>query len=470
MGIFDKHTDWHIGLTGGANDTAPLHTPTLPLELSAWGSLSRAQIKAFSLFMSFIGLALLTWPIQSLILLSWTLGAVFLSLIVWRLGLVSAGVFIGLKNIFQRSYPRCDSDQLPVYTVMIALYREAEVAGQLASALRRLDWPTSKLDIMLLLEKDDAETLAAVRREIFPALTRIIVVPDGAPRTKPRALNYGLERAKGDLVCIFDAEDRPHPKQLRQAHAGFQRHSASYACLQAPLVADNSARGWLAAQWGLEYAVQFGHLLPAQSAFRLPMMIGGTSNHFRRLALQAVGGWDAWNVTEDADLGLRFARRGYRIGMCDSETLEDGPTSFKIWYRQRSRWIKGFMQTWLVLMRRPTQLLEDLGWSRFLAVQLSLGGAILAPLIHGPVFIYVLLALGLDSITLGPFGQALLLFGLVVGLLTDLLAPGKWSLSRLEACLTRPLYWPLHTIAALKALYELAYHPHFWAKTPHTPH
>lgn len=260
----------------------------------------------------------------------------------------------------------------PVYTLLIALKDEAETAPQLAAAIRALDYPADRLDIKLLIETGDASTRHALRAQRWPAGTELLVVPPGLPRTKPRALNYGLARARGTFVVVYDAEDRPDPDQLKAAVRAFAAAGPELACVQAPLVGD-AAGGWIAGQWALEYAVQFGRLLPGQARLGLPIALGGTSNHFRRGALLRAGGWDAWNVTEDADLGLRLARAGLRVGMIRPPTLEAPPDGLLVWVNQRSRWLKGFVQTWLVVMRRPRAAMREMGLAGFAAMQLTLG-------------------------------------------------------------------------------------------------
>ena len=209
--------------------------------------------------------------------------------------------------------------------------------------------------------------------------------------------------------------------------------------------------------------------MPGLTRLQMPVLLGGTSNHFRRDALFALGGWDAWNVTEDADLGLRIARAGLRCAVMSMPTYEDAPADLGVWVAQRSRWVKGFIQTWLVLMRSPAITARELGLRRFVAAHLSLGTAILAPLLFAPCMIIVLLALASNTLAIGPIGTTLLIAALVVGLMGDLCAPGRWHLRRVVAMLTRTLYWPLHFLAALRAIWELAKDPFFWAKTPHKP-
>lgn len=442
----------------------------LPAIYSCRGGLSHAQVRVLTQILSVIGLAGLYFPFAVLAAISAVSWFFFASLIVWRLGLVLVGAVLRSADLV-RPVPLYRGDLLlPTYSVLVPVYREAAVMEQLAKALRQIAWPAAKLDIQILIEADDIETLNAVNQADFPAGTRKMIVPPGGPRTKPNALNYGLERAFGTFICIYDAEDRPHPEQLRKAYAAFMDGGPQLVCLQAPLVGDNGFSGFLSAHWGLEYAVQFGLLVPAKSRLGLPISIGGTSNHFRTHALKAAGGWDAWNVTEDADVGLRLARFGQRTGTLRLPTLEDAPDRLSDWVAQRSRWIKGFVMTWSVLMRDPMKLRRELGNRGFWAVQITLGGAVLSPLVHGPAALLVLLSLTNSALSPGVWGWGLLGAGIGVGVLGEVLAPGKWSFSRLAAMLTRPVYWPLHSVSAALALWELVVRPYFWAKTPHRPH
>lgn len=354
----------------------------------------------------------------------------------------------------------------PLYSVLIALKDEAESAAQLARAICGLDYPQDRLDVKLLVEMGDKDTWEALRAEIWPPGTELLIVPPGQPRTKPRALNYGLLRAKGEFVVVYDAEDRPDKDQLKAAVRAFRMGGKDLACVQAPLVGEGG-EGWIASQWALEYAVQFGRILPGLAALGLPIALGGTSNHFRRELLQSVDGWDAWNVTEDADLGLRLARSGLRVGVIEPSTLEAPPEALKVWLAQRSRWLKGFLQTWLVVMRRPRKAIREMGAGNFLAVQLTLGAAILSALVHGVWAGWLMATLILPGIA--PPAIFLWFIGgsYLASMMMALAAPGRRDMRRYVLALTLPLYWPLQSIAMIRAVYSLARRPHFWAKTPH---
>jgi glycosyltransferase XagB len=270
-------------------------------------------------------------------------------------------------------------DELPVYTVVIALYREAAVVADLVAALDALDYPKSKLDIKLVVERRDLETLGRISELRLPARYEIVVAPAGEPKTKPRALNIALGSARGDLVVVYDAEDAPARDQLRLAATRFADDPA-LDCLQGRLVIRNAEDSWLSRLFSLEYAALFDFINPGLCALGLPIALGGTSNHFRIDALADAGAWDEWNVTEDADLGIRLARLGYRVAALDSDTSEEAPHEFGNWFRQRVRWQKGWMQTIIVHSRHPVRFARELGPRRAVAATTLFAGAIVSSL------------------------------------------------------------------------------------------
>lgn len=370
---------------------------------------------------------------------------------------------------------------LPVYTIMVALYREAPVLRQLTQSLGRIDWPTSRLDIKLVCEADDHETLASIAALDLPGHYEVVRVPQKGPRTKPKALSYALPGARGAYVTIYDAEDRPHPLQLREAHARFERNDPSLVCLQAPLIVTNGGETWLTTLFALEYAALFRCLMPMLSRHNLPMPLGGTSNHFRRDLLVEAGGWDPFNVTEDADLGTRLKRMGYRMEMLSCPTLEEAPASRKVWMGQRSRWFKGWLQTCLVSFRQPVLLFRQLRPLGFLVYLLTTVGLLASALIHP--FIILLLGNALwqyahdtlpqlrsvdgilmivDGFNLMGGYACFLLAGVIVMEPHERKVPWShyWAI---------PAYWFLLSYAAWRAVLEIRHSPHFWNKTPHSP-
>lgn len=283
-----------------------------------------------------VGIVTFGAPEFAILVAGWFGLVLFASILLFRIALYRIGAGMPSASLADAEVG------WPVYTLLIALKDEAETAPQLAAAIRTLDYPACQLDVKLLIEDGDIATRAALLAQDWPDGTELLTVPPGLPRTKLRALNYGLARALGEFVVVYDAEDRPSPDQLKAAVRAFRAAEPELACVQTPLVGEG-ATSWAGQQWALEYAIQFGRLLLAQAKLSLPVMLGGTSNHFRRSALEAAGGWDAWNVTENAELGLRLARSGQRVGMICPPTLETPPGSLIVWINQRSRWLKGFI-------------------------------------------------------------------------------------------------------------------------------
>ncbi|HKH34423.1 MAG TPA: glycosyltransferase family 2 protein, partial [Beijerinckiaceae bacterium] len=262
----------------------------------------------------------------------------------------------------------------PVWTVIVPMRREGRVLARLIGSLEALDYPRPKLQTVLVTESDDREMAAALSEIRLPSHFEVVVAPPGKPQTKPRALNVVLPLARGEFLTVYDAEDVPDPDQLRLAAATFARSAPEVACLQARLVIDNTDDNWMTRLFTIEYATLFDVINPGLAAIDLPVPLGGTSNHFRTEILRQLHGWDPWNVTEDADLGIRLALAGYRVCDLPSATLEEAPSAWKPWYGQRIRWMKGFMQVVVTHSRRPIEALRALGPRRFFAaVTMTLG-------------------------------------------------------------------------------------------------
>jgi len=378
----------------------------------------------------------------------------------------------------KKPLPRLPDSELPVYTVVAALYREAASVAPLMRFIEALDYPREKLDIKLVIEPDDLRTRAAIARLGPMPHVQVIVAPDAGPRTKPKALNCALSFARGTFITVFDAEDRPEPGQLRAALDVFREGDDEVACAQASLCIDNTADGWLTRMFTAEYAGQFDVFLQGFSRFRMPLPLGGSSNHFRTSVLRDVGGWDPYNVTEDADLGFRLARFGYRSVMFPSTTYEEAPARFGAWLRQRSRWMKGFMQTWSVHMRAPLQLWRGAGAGGFFTLNILVGGNVLTALAHPFLLAEILLrsVLGLFSSSVTPFLDkpyiSLYLTAIGAGYFTTI-AIGLIGLHRRGllreawALILTPIYWMCLSMAAWRALYQLLREPYHWEKTEH---
>jgi cellulose synthase/poly-beta-1,6-N-acetylglucosamine synthase-like glycosyltransferase len=368
-----------------------------------------------------------------------------------------------------------DDADLPVYTILVPVYKEAGIVGLLMRNLADLDYPREKLEILLLLEEDDPETLTAALAAAPPDIVRIVVVPHSLPKTKPRACNVGLTFARGEYVVIYDAEDRPDADQLKKSIIAFRKGGDDLVCVQAALNYFNAKENLLTRMFTLEYSSWFDYTLAGLDKLRLPIPLGGTSNHFRTDLLRDLGGWDPYNVTEDADLGIRASARGHRVAVVNSTTYEEANMAVGNWIRQRSRWIKGYMQTVLVHTRHPWRLLRTVGPRQTAGFALLIGGTPLmflaTPWLYAMMVVELIWPGALVPALpawLVEVSMANLLLGNGVIIYLSLLAGFKRrTYGLVPFALFSPVYWLLHSIASYKALWQLIVNPFYWEKTDH---
>ena len=388
-----------------------------------------------------------------------------------------AAAFAALGHRAEPALPRAPNgaEDLPVVSVMVPLFNEPAIAPRLVARLGALDYPRDRLDIMLVVEQIDMATREALAAAALPGWMRVIEVPDSPLRTKPRALNYALNLARGSLIGVYDAEDAPDRDQLRRVAAAFATGGPSLACVQGVLDYYNPETNWLSRCFTIEYAAWFRLVLTGFARLGLVIPLGGTTLFFRRDILEELGGWDAHNVTEDADLGVRLARRGYRTDLLHTVTQEEANCRALPWIKQRSRWLKGYAMTYCVHMRSPLKLWRDLGTWRFFGYQILFLGTLIQFLLAPLFWTLWLLILGLDL----PLAQALppgagmvtlmvLLIAEVIAITINLMALRTPRHRRLRPwVLTLSFYFPLATLAAYKAVWEMLSNPFYWDKTTH---
>ncbi|SEK66676.1 Glycosyltransferase, catalytic subunit of cellulose synthase and poly-beta-1,6-N-acetylglucosamine synthase [Roseovarius nanhaiticus] len=426
--------------------------------------------------LSIIGLCILAsalWPAQIFgLFVAWATVTLFLSA-AFKMAAVCARAVAGAPAEFQPPLPA--NAKLPKVSILVPLYRETRIAQALIKRLSLLTYPKCLLDVILVLEETDETTRSTVAGITLPPWMRAVIVPDGQPRTKPRAMNYALDFCEGSIVGIFDAEDAPAPDQITQIARRFAAAPPDVVCLQGILDYYNPRQNWLARCFTIEYATWFRVMLPGMAKLGLAIPLGGTTLYFRRDVLEELGGWDAHNVTEDADLGFRLARHGYRTEVIGTVTGEEANCSAWPWIKQRSRWLKGYMTTYLVHMRRPRLLHQQLGAWRFWGFQAHFLTALSQFLLAPFLWSFWLVLFGLPH-PLDPVlpREGLLLFSklfLAVELLNIgfymLGVSGKRHRHLLPWAPLMHLYTPLGTIAALKAIYEMIVAPFYWDKTAH---
>lgn len=386
-------------------------------------------------------------------------------------------------DISRDEIKKLDDTSLPMYTIFCPLYKEWKVIPQFTLAISKIDWPKNKLDVQLLLEEDDQETIDEARKMMLPSYFRIIIVPHGYPKTKPKACNYGLCHARGEYAVIFDAEDIPDPDQLKKAYLVFHKlKNEKIICAQAKLNFYNSDQNLLTRLFSAEYALWFDLVLTGLQSIKSPIPLGGTSNHFRTKDLKMLNGWDPFNVTEDCDLGIRITKMGYHTAIFNSNTMEEATSNVGNWMRQRSRWIKGYMQTYLVHMRRPHEFITDLKNPHVITFQLVVGGKVLSMFINPLMWITTILYFTHRAI-MGPIIEPLFpgtilyiaVFSLVFGNFLYMYYYMIGCLKRNQEELVKyiplvPFYWLMMSVASWKALWQLIFKPHYWEKTVHGFH
>ncbi|OUD10417.1 hypothetical protein BVC71_02625 [Marivivens niveibacter] len=417
-----------------------------------------------------IAILLMIWPV-------WTTFAVIAFPIFWTCvnTALKALTLLGKPPDYLPSAPIKLPEKLPIVTIMLPMYRESEIATRLIDRVSALDYPPELLDVCLLLEEDDHMTRLALKSANLPRFMRAIVVPHGALKTKPRAMNYGLNFARGSIIGIYDAEDAPETDQIKRVVSTFAQCSSRVACLQGRLDFYNARTNWMSRCFTMEYATWFRVILPGLERLGLVIPLGGTTLFFRKHILETLGGWDAHNVTEDADLGIRLARAGFETRIVRTTTYEEANCRPWPWVKQRSRWLKGYAITYGVHMRRPSQLLRDLGLRKFLGLQVQFLGAlcqfVTAPLLWSlwliPFGIWhpvssVLPDAAITALALIFIGcEAVNIFAAWRGINA---ADRRWLAVWIP---TLQFYFPLASLAAYKGLWELLHSPFYWDKTSH---
>ncbi len=454
------------------------HT-TLPHTKSAIRTFFLRQKLFIGMLVALVGIGLVINLIGALQILVALLSTIYFLDVVFNAGLI----FKSLRNpqeivIKKEELATLSESQLPIYTILCPLYKEAHIIPQFLEAIAKISWPKDKLDVIFLLEEDDRNSIEVAKNLGLPTYVRVAVVPDSQPKTKPKACNYGLSIAKGEYLVIYDAEDIPDPMQLKKAYLSFQKAGPEIKCLQAKLNYHNPHQNLLTRFFTAEYSLWFDVTLTGYQSINTSIPLGGTSNHFKTTDLIKLQGWDPFNVTEDADLGVRLFKEGFRTAIIDSTTLEEANSKWGNWIRQRSRWIKGYMQTYLVHTRDPYSFIKS-NKQHSLLFNLIFGGKIAFILINPLLWLATLSYFTLYAYV-GPsieklypsaifymagtslvFGNFLYLYYYMIGCMK------REQYSLVKYIFFVPLYWLMISIAGFYALFQLILKPHYWEKTTH---
>lgn len=428
------------------------------------------------IFYAIIKVAHFGLAISPIVIISGSISFFYLFLMVFKLYVVYHAVNVNLINFSNHTIDALDNEELPMYTILVPLYNEARVIPQIVKALSSLDYPKDKLEILITLEEYDNETRRAIERANPPSYFRIVTLPNVKPKTKPKALNVAFQQIKGQYVVIYDAEIIPDPDQLKKAHLAF-KYYPEYAAFQTRLDHYNADHNLLTRLFNAEFSFYYDLFLPGLQKLNFPIPLSGHSVHFRRLALLTSGGWDPYNVAEDCDMGIRLYRMGYRVGILDSVSREEATDTVVAWAMQRTRWMKGFIQTSIVHLRHPFRFKDDVGGYRnFFAFILIVPGSVFLNISNilywflligwltshssyiQHIFPGVILTISFASFILGNFIFTYL--NLIGSYRRGRMNLVKWSLCS-------PLYWVLLSIATVRAAVQILFRPHYWEKTAH---
>lgn len=375
-----------------------------------------------------------------------------------------------------------NSEQVPLYTILLPVFMEEQsVLEQLFTAIYNLDYPKDKLQVLLLIESIDQETKNHIKNITTPLNYEMIVVPDFMPRTKAKACNYALKFALGNYLVIFDADDIPDCDQLKVVLQAFKSgNDSKIACLQAKLNYYNANENLLTRLFSIEYSILFDRLLPALASKDYPLPLGGTSNHFKSAILKELRGWDIYNLTEDAEIGMRLAMHGYKTRVIDSYTAEEAPITYRAWIKQRSRWLKGFIQTYLLYLQKNHNLSNQIGFKRsFISLHFMLGLSTLS-LLCTPLMICIGVLVKLNllevdnseliiamTLSSGAFWIITTFSQTVIVLKESSFLKNLSFLKKLTCFFAFSPYFILHTIAVFNAILDLIRRPFYWNKTKH---
>lgn len=455
----------------------------LPLEESAFASLTRTQKALIVSLLALLATAFIFHWHTTLVAIIAVLTVIYFIDLLFNFFLIYRSYFKEPEiKIPTRSINAIPENEWPVYTILCPLYKEWAVLPQFIKSISALDYPKDKLQVMLLIEEDDKESQDKIAEMNLPYYFDVVIVPDSQPKTKPKALNYGLSKVRGEFIVIYDAEDIPDPLQLKKAVLAFQKTKKNIICIQAKLNFYNPNQNLLTRLFTIEYSLWFNLVLTGLQSIHAPIPLGGTSNHFRTTDIKMLNKWDAFNVTEDADLGMRLSKKGYRTALINSTTMEEANSDMFNWIKQRSRWIKGYIQTYFVHMRKPQSFFAGQKPHHFFIFQTIVGGKVLSMLIN-PLMWLMTIAYFAFTPYVGDFIKSLYLtpifymavFSMVIGnflyMYYYMLGAAKreqWAL--VPFALLTPIYWLGMSIAANLAFWEFIFKPHYWHKTQHGLH
>lgn len=433
------------------------------------------------LFVLFVYVLTQLFTVSVLVVFSGAIALFYASFLVFKLYVIYVARSFSFIDSSKEEIDAISDDSLPVYTIFLPLKYEAEVIGQIVKAIESIDYPREKLNILVPLEEYDHETIDALKNANLPPYYHLSYMPFIEPQTKPKTMNFAFDQIRGEYFVIYDAEIIPDRDQLKKAHLAFKKFP-DIACLQTRLDHYNTDQNILTRLFNMEYTFYYDFFLPGLQKLGFPIPLSGHSTHFRIDALRDMGGWDPYNVTEDCEIGMRLYRRGYKAGILNSISREEAASTLWSWIKQRTRWMKGFVQTTIVHLRHPFRFKKEIGgWKNFFAFLFTVPGTVLLNFLN--LFSWVVLVIWIVT------NSALIKEwypGPILYLSTATFIIGSFAFAYLNLVssyhrkhfhlikygLLTPFYWFLLAIATTRALLQIIFSPanHGWEKTTHGTH
>lgn len=384
------------------------------------------------------------------------------------------------SDYFKKDNLQISDEDLPIYTIILPVRdEEYSILKNLLDSINNLDYPKDKFDIKFVVDEEDIKTIEAGKELLKKFNFDLIIVPDYRIKSKPLSCNYALKFIKGEYITIYDAEDRPEKYQLKKAIQKFKELGNDYVCLQASLHFYNKYKNFLTYCFSIEYSMWFDFTIRSIDKFGSFFPLGGTSNHFKAKKLLELGKWDGFNVTEDAELGVRIARAGYKVSYLNSITEEECPITIHAWIKQRTRWIKGFMQTFCEYMffKKPICIkstinfkpIRKLKFFDIITFNLFIMMSFFFFITMMVIFLNLDIATNIKDFKLLIIMSYINIFSfLIMTYMSFIIIIVKNKIKfNVFYLILFPFYWILHYIAGVRACYYLIVKPFYWAKTKH---
>ncbi len=361
--------------------------------------------------------------------------------------------------------------EFPLVTILVPLKQENEVIHQTFSAISNLNYPSSSIQGIIIVESTDTLTKKSIETSIIPDGFEVMEIPTLPPFTKGRAIQRALLVAKGKYITIYDAESRPEPNQVIKAVEILEKEKGK-TCLQSIIRIENAKENEITSFFASEFWDWYDKRMVNLHKRGIPFGLGGNSFFLATETLKEVGGWDPFNVTEDAELTVRLIKNNVDIKLMNSITHEACPSTMKNWIKQRTRWSKGLLTTSIIHLISGKFGFKGFTFKQWYHFWLRMYVGNLIPFFFA--FIFILFLFQSFSYENFVLVNIVLAINLVPSLIVSMWADKKnfntmgikIRIHNLFAVTL--IYWGMYLWAGFRANYEFLFSPLKWHKTDHS--